>query len=46
MKNESWEKYINLKNLILLFDAAEDLKIQSYELIHKMRRNHPKPLKL
>ena len=46
METESWENYINIKNLILIEDASEDLEIQPYELIHKMRRNHPKPIKL
>ena len=46
MKNESWKKYINIKNMMLIEDATEDLKIELYELIHKMRRNHPKPMKL
>ena len=46
MKTESWVKYINPKNMILIEDAAEDLKIQPHELIHKMRRNLPKPMKL
>ena len=46
METESWENYINIKNLILIEDASEDLEIKPYELIHQMRRNHPKPIKL
>ena len=32
--------------MILIEAGAEDLEIKSHELIHKMKRNHPKPMKL
>ena len=41
MPEENWINYVSRKELILLEDAAADLKFEQYELVNNMRRHSP-----
>ena len=46
MSEENWSNYVTRKELMLLEDAAADLKLEQHELVNKMRRHSPSPMKL
>ena len=46
MPEENWINYVSRKELMLLEDAAADLKFEQYELVNNMRRHSPSPMKL
>ena len=46
MTEENWSKYVVREDLMLLEDAAADLKLEQHELVKKMRRSCPSPMKL
>ena len=46
MPEENWSNYVSRKELMLLEDAAADLKFEQYELVNNMRRHSPSPMKL
>ena len=46
MSEENWSNYVSRKELMLLEDAAADLKFEQYELVNNMRRHSPSPMKL
>ena len=46
MPEENWINYVSRKELMLLEDAAADLKLEQHEVVNKMRRHSPSPMKL